>query len=107
MVHAPLFGVWHGYKHCCFKVFRAFHSWCMYLLHGTVVPGDNFPAGPPLRSNEMLFAAILCVDHGLRERLHRPVDERVATLERLRRTHAHNVVMEGKFTARGDQRPTR
>ena len=56
----------------------------------------------------MLFAAILCVDHGLRERLHRLVDERAATLERLRRTHARNVAMEGKFPARGgDQRSTR
>ena len=59
----PLFGVWHPYKYVCTCVYRQFHSFFVYLSYGTVSPGDQFPAGPWLRSIELTMAAVLqCLD---------------------------------------------
>ena len=65
----PLFAVWHAYKYCCMAVFRAFHAQYVFLLHGTVQPGDRFPTAPRLRSIELLFAAVLLVSTQERQEL--------------------------------------
>jgi len=82
-----LHGVWHAYKHCCLKVFHAFHSEYLFLLHGTVAPSDPFPNKTRLHSIEMLFAAVMVMDHRLRLELGRLVQVTQDRLARSERNH--------------------
>ena len=83
----PLYAVWHGYKHCCEKVYRLFYSQVTYILHGTVAAHRNFPAAPALRTLEMLFAAVLCLPLPLKRRTLAVVDAKVRILDAAKNRH--------------------
>ena len=84
----PLFGVWHSYKYACKLVYRYFHSQVMYLQHGTVAVGDNFPTDPRLRTVELLYGAILLLPSTVRADLRDAVNHRLRALTEMRTRHA-------------------
>ena len=65
----PLFGIWHAYKYCVIQVARRFHCCLWYAVRGTLSPGDQVPTGPPLRTYELVFAALLQLPLPMRESL--------------------------------------
>ena len=81
-----LFGVWHSFKYACQQVYRRFHSQVLYLLHGTVAAGDNFPTQPRLRSMELLYAALLVLPTSVKDALRTTVSRCARTLESVRRS---------------------
>ena len=51
--------MWHAYKYTLIQVFRTHFSFFSFLLRGTLAEGDQVPPTLPLRSLEMLMAAVL------------------------------------------------
>ena len=39
----PLYGAWHAYKQAVVQVWRAFHPFMLYSVHGTMPVGSIFP----------------------------------------------------------------
>ena len=90
----PLYGVWHPYKYVCTVVYRVFHPFVVYLLHGTADPGQQFPTAPRLRTVEMLYAAILQLPGETLEALDRMVrDAYRAFVGELGRVRARGVAV--------------
>jgi hypothetical protein len=67
----PLFGLWHAYKYCVIQVARQFHSCLWYCVRGTQPAGAQVPTSPPLRTYELVVAAILQAPASLREEMGR------------------------------------
>ena len=55
----PLFGVWHPYKQVTVQVWRAFRSYVVHFLHGSVDVGSRWAKKVPLRAVETQFACLL------------------------------------------------